>query len=162
MAKGVNCDSVFPELLKVLESSAVGQTDLKAQVFGSLKDGLIKKSILKLDGSIHKNRTGCVSYLMEVLPLFDEEDFQFLLQNSEGFCEKFCFSPTKGRNSLYTKLGKKRIDDRYLNLRIADIYHRFHEELGLSPYELPQEVGVVEAFLGGIIGEDPYEGAEYD
>ena len=161
MAKDVDSNSVFPELLKVLESSAVGQTDLKAQVFSSLKEGLIKKSILNLDGSVRKNRGTSLSYLMEVIPLFEAGDFQFLLQNSKEFCQKFCFSPSRNRNSLYTKLGRKQLDDRYLNLRIADIYHRFCDEMGLSPYELPQEDGLIEAFLGGIVGEDPYE-AEYD
>ena len=92
---------------------------------------------------------GCSSCL-------EEDEVLSLLENKESFYKKFCFSPSKNINSLYSELKRRNASDRLGTLLVKDLYERYSAELGLSPYELPEEETVVKSFLDDVIDDGSY------
>ena len=122
----------------------------KELVFQNLVRVLLNKSVVKPDGSVYNWRSGCLDYLLDVIPRLEEEEIHLILTDKEDFYRRFCFTPSKRMSSLYSELKRNGAVDRYKNIPVVDILQQFYEETELSPYELPEERTVVAMFLDNI------------
>ena len=159
MAKEKNWESLFPGIRKSVQAAKFPEgtsEDEKDQVFSELIRVLLNKSVYKPDGTVYNWRSGCVDYLMDVLPKLEEEEIHLILVNKEAFYKKFCFSPSKKFKSLYSELKFRNASERLGTLLVQDLYDRYSAELGLSPYELPEEETVVTSFLDCLVDDGSY------
>ena len=159
MAKEKNWEILFPGIKKSVQAAKFPEgtsEEEKNDVFNGLIRVLLDKSVYKPDGSTYRWRSGCVDYLMEVLPKLEEEEVHLILVNREAFYKKFCFSPSKKSKSLYSELKFRNASERLGTLSVQYLYDRYSAELGLSPYELPEEETVVTSFLENIVDDGSY------
>lgn len=157
MAK--NWETLFPGIRKsVMAFRFSGETtdEEKTKVFNCLVMVLLDKGVIKHSGAIYRWRSGCLDYLMDVFPRLSQEDINLLRENREEFYKKFCFAPSKTLNSLYSEVKKKEISGRFRAIPVVDLFERYQAEVGLSPYELPEQEGTIEEFLGTIVDDSNY------
>ena len=155
MAKEKNWSVLFPGIKKSVMACKFPEgttAEEKERVFNMLVRVLLDKSVCKPDGSIYRWRSGCLDYLMDILPRLEEEEIRLVLIDKNSFYKRFCFSPSKKMNSLYSEL--KRRGGTHDNLFVSNMYERYHAELGLSPYELPEQDGVAAEFLSSMMDEE--------
>lgn len=157
MAK--NWETLFPGIRKSVMAFRFPDgtsEEEKTKVFNCLVRVLLDKSVVKPNGVTYRWRSGCLDYLMDVLPRLSQEDVNLLLENKEAFYKKFCFTPSKTLNSLYSVVKKREKDGRFMTIPVVDLFERYQAEVGLSPYELPEQEGTVTEFLGTIVDDNNY------
>ncbi len=151
MAKEMEFDGLRKTIF-ALQTLVETPDEEKQKLFESLVSLLIRKGISKSNGATRKWRSGCVDYILTIIPKLEMEELMLLIDEKDLFYEKFCFKPSAKKKSLYSELlGRGLCDsERYMNVPICDIYHRYTLETGLSPYEFPEEPSVVTAFVNEI------------
>ena len=127
----------------------------KEVVFNELVSLLLRKRVFQTTGRFCDCRENALNYLLEVMPRLEEHEIQLILKNPDQFYRKFCFSPTKNTNSLYSKFKRMGVDlqDRYIDISVSELLDRYCAENKLSPYELCEEGYVIDSFLEEI--EEP-------
>lgn len=156
--------TLFPGIKKSVMAAQfdAGATEEdKMKVFNYLIRVLLDKSVIKPSGAVYRWRSGCLSYLLDVLPRLDEEDIKLILENKEKFYKKFCFNPSKNVNSLYSEIKEKEEAGRFETIPLVDLYERYRAEVGLSPYELPEQEGTISEFLGTMVYDNGYPFEEF-
>ena len=110
----------------------------KKEAFYSLVDLLVKKSVYKNDGSIHKWRENTIQYLREVANFLEEEDLEQVLSNQELFFDRFIFTPCGANTSIYATLRREMRGDnkeQFHGIPVKVLHNYFLETTGKSPYE---------------------------
>ena len=168
--KSRNFGELFPGIMKSVMACQFsdGTTkEEKEQIFAALVDVLHRKSVIQMSGNTLKWRSGCMDYLLGILPLLSEDDLRTLLdeENKDSFYTRFCFCPSKKSISLYSRLGRLRPDARYRKVKVSEIYSRYFAVTGLSPYECSGEDidAFLEAFMDSMDDIDPIRSSkEFD
>jgi len=162
-----NWESIFPGVRKSVMASHFPKdtTDEKKQeAFEHVVRVLLNKSVFRPTGKVYDCRENSLDYFLDVIPRLEEEEITLIWVNKELFYKKFCFKPSAKSNSLYSRLLKLGVDinGRYNNIPVDEIFERYYAETGLSPYELPENIGVVNDFLEEVEAESAVFGLDFD
>lgn len=124
----------------------------KQKLFDALVSLLIRNGVFYSDGVTRTWRSGCVDYLLSVIPRLEVEEFMLLKDDRNAFYQKYCFKPSAKKKSLYSELSGRGVSDtgRYMNIPVDDIYHQYTSETGFSPYEFLENPSEVIVFLDAI------------
>lgn len=152
-----NWGTIFPGVRKCVIASAFPletTEERKEEAFESLIHLLVSKRVFHTTGEFCDCRENALDYLLDVMPRLEEDEIELIFSDGDLFYKKFCFSPSKMTNSLYSKFKRLGVDlqGRYNNIPVEKIFQRYYEENGLSPYEV-SENGLVNSFLEEIEAE---------
>ena len=157
-----NFGELFPGIMKSVMACQFsdGTTkEEKEQIFAALVEVLHHNGVIQMNGNTLRWRSGCMDYLLGILPLLSEDDLKTLLdkENKDSFYARFCFCPSKKSISLYSRLGRLRPNARYRKIKVSEIYNRYSAVTGLSPYECSGEDidSFLEAFMNSLDVIDP-------
>lgn len=139
----------FPGIYKSIMANKSIETDReKSKIFDGIVQLLSDKAICKMNESPMKWRQSCLEYLVEILPLLEEKDIKTVCTDRESFYKRFCFSPSRKKQSLYKALQKK--GPEFLdNLKITrdEIYILYSVDYGLSPFEIAEDEDILPMFI---------------
>lgn len=144
-----NAKNSFPGIYKSIMANKSIETDKeKNKIFDGVVQLLSDKAICKITESPMKWRESCLDYLIEILPLLEGKDIKTVCTNRESFYKRFCFSPSRKKQSLYNVLQKKGpefLDD--LRITRDEIYLLYSVDYGLSPFELVEDEDILPMFI---------------
>lgn len=138
----------FQRIRAVVETCGL-ETQEQEGAFKSLVNCLVSKMVCKPDGSIVSCRSSCLAYFLKICYYLEPQELELMISKADLFYQRFIFAPCDKVKSLYSYFDKLKVESKFRDVQISELYEDYRQQTGYSPYEKVSKEEI-DDFISGI------------